>query len=649
MCGIATALGVRDARRVAAAMGRSLAHRGPDDAGCLALRGPAGDEAGAMAHRRLSILDLTAAGHQPMVSADERFTIAFNGEIYNFRALRAELERAGARFASQGDTAVLLEGWARFGPAFAQRLEGMFAFALWDAAEAALYLVRDAFGIKPLYYARVGAGLLAASEVRALLASGLVPPLADRCAVAGYLTFGSVPEPETIIAGVRMVPAGTVLRMAVRQGELREERVAAIVPLALTDGAPIRGRADAARAVRAALERSLDRHLVSDVPVAVFLSGGLDSSAVAALAAARAGTRLDAFTVTFAERRFDESAVARLVAARYGFHHHEIPLGGTDLLAALPAAFAAMDQPSLDGINTYVVSAAVRAHGTKVVLSGLGGDELFAGYPSFRRARALARYARLPAPARTIVARMATRVGGVRGAKVALGLRRGSPADAAYLASRTLFGDRQVADLCGARHSAPSLEPSGLTLLQRVSWNELTGYMRNTLLRDSDVFSMAHGLELRVPFLDREVAEAAFRCADALKLSRGLARGTAKPLLVDAVRDLLPPDVWDRPKQGFVLPFADWMRGPLAAEVGAALGDADRLHSLGIAPRAACDVWTAFSRGQAGVTWSRPWALYSLVRWADAVGVTASSVPEGAPANAPEDALAAGLPEGLAP
>jgi asparagine synthase (glutamine-hydrolysing) len=208
-------------------------------------------------------------------------------------------------------------------------------------------------------------------------------------------------------------------------------------------------------------------------------------------------------------------------------------------------------------------------------------------------------------------------MGGIRGAKVALGLKRGLPGDAAYLASRTLFGGRQVGDLCRARALATEGAPPELSVLRQVSWRELTGYMRNTLLRDSDVFSMAHALELRVPFLDREVVAAAFLVEDGLKLSRR----TTKPLLVDAARDLLPPEVWDRPKQGFVLPFASWMHGALAAEVTTTLGDVDRLHALGLNADAVRGVWSAFIRGQAGVTWSRPWALYALLRWAAAHGI----------------------------
>ncbi len=616
MCGIASAVGVRDADRVVAAMSQALAHRGPDDDGMRRLTGRDGIPLGAIAHRRLSILDLTPAGHQPMVSSNGRYVVAFNGEIYNFRTLRAELERAGARFTSDGDTAVLLEGWVRFGPAFVHRLDGMFAFALWDEWNRTLYLARDAVGIKPLYYALVGRGLLVASELRGLLASQMVRAHIDSRALAGYLTFGSVPEPETIIAGARALAPGLVMSFDPATGTLKE---VTSVPLVQPDWAqdPVADHASAVDLVRDALERSIDRHLVSDVPVALFLSGGIDSSIVAALAARRAGTTLDGFTVTFSEQRFDESAVAQRVARRHGIRHHLIPLGEEDLLAALPRAFAAMDQPTLDGINTYVVSNVVRAQGTKVVLSGLGGDELFAGYPSFRRARTLSRYSLIPVPVRRVTARVVANMGGIRGAKMALGLRHGLPGDAAYLASRTLFGSRQVSDLCNARALATEGAPRDLSVLRQVSWRELTGYMRNTLLRDSDVFSMAHALELRVPFLDRDVIGAAFQVEDALKLSRRV----AKPLLVDATRDLLPVQVWDRPKQGFVLPFASWMHGALAAEVTATLGEVDRIRSVGLNPDAVRAVWSGFVRGQTGVTWSRPWALYAFVRWATAHGI----------------------------
>jgi asparagine synthase (glutamine-hydrolysing) len=427
-----------------------------------------------------------------------------------------------------------------------------------------------------------------------------------------------VPEPETIIAGVRALPAGSVRCFDAASSTFKE---VASVPLVQPDPEQdlVPDRATAVELVRESLERSIDRHLVSDVPVALFLSGGIDSSVIAALAARRAGRTLDGFTVTFSESRFDESAIARKVARRHGIHHHLIPLGDDDLLGSLPRAFAAMDQPTLDGINTYVVSEAVRAHGTKVGPVGVG------------RRRALRRLSEFPPRADagalcTHSGASPSRRGTYRGERRRHSRREDGPRSAdrpprrcglpriAHVVRRST--GQRVVRREGAGHRGA---PRELSVLRQVSWRELTGYMRNTLLRDSDVFSMAHALELRVPFLDREVITAAFEADDALKL----AHGVTKPLLVDATRDLLPLDVWDRPKQGFVLPFASWMHGALAAEVTATLGDVDQVRSLGLNADEVRAVWSAFIRGQAGMTWSRPWALFALLRWAAAHGIGA--------------------------
>jgi asparagine synthase (glutamine-hydrolysing) len=376
----------------------------------------------------------------------------------------------------------------------------------------------------------------------------------------------------------------------------------------------ITDREEAERTVRDALRDSVEHHLVSDVEVGLFLSGGIDSSVVVALASELAPRALQTFSVVFAEREFDESLPARLVAERFGTTHHEVALSGDDLFATLPAAFAAMDQPSMDGLNTYVVSRAVRDAGLKVVLSGLGGDELFAGYPSFRRAARLAPLWPVLRHARSMARGVARRWGSLRAEKLALLLGEGTAASAAYAASRALFVDRHFSLTAARSPEAPI--PEGLSVLQEVSWRELSGYMRHTLLRDSDVFSMAHALELRVPFIDREVAAASASIDDSLKL----AAGTAKPLLVGAFRDVLPREVWDRPKRGFTLPFERWMRGPLREEVESALST-DRVARVGLSRTATRSVWAAFLGSRGGVNWSRPWALYTLVRWAEGLDV----------------------------
>ncbi|HWJ23812.1 MAG TPA: asparagine synthase (glutamine-hydrolyzing) [Gemmatimonadaceae bacterium] len=640
MCGIAGAFGGRatgEARsRAVERISAAICHRGPDDAGSCELRGRKdGGAAGTFAHRRLSILDLSPQGHQPMFDASARLSIVFNGEIYNYRELRAELAASGATFRSGSDTEVLLEGWARHGELFLPRLRGMFAFAIWDADAGCGYLARDRFGIKPLYLAETAEGLFFASEVRGLLATGCVRRVIDRAAVGGYLAQGSVPEPLTALSGVRALPAGCVVTVAVdaeraTAGEPR--RFAETLRTPATP--PETNRARAATMVRTALENSVAHHLVSDVPVALFLSGGIDSSAIVALASRASDRPLRTFTITFAERGYSEAGPAAAVARRYHTEHAEVLLRGADVLAALPTALGAMDQPSLDGVNTFAVSSAVRRAGYKVVLSGLGGDELFAGYPDFRRAQRIAALwgggAVLRAPARALAALVA-RGGDGRAGKIALSLAAGEPARAAYVASRALFAGGALSALAGRESASEAwaaglpTPPTGLSLLQRVSWYELSGYMRNTLLRDSDVFSMAHALELRVPFIDDAVAAASMSVDDTLKLDPG----RSKPLLLDAVADLLPREVWDRPKQGFELPFARWLREELRPEVHAALTSADRLARVGLDAAAVRAVWEGFLAARPGLSWSRPWALFTLVRWAEEQDVSVADADVG--------------------
>ncbi|MFN2601736.1 MAG: asparagine synthase (glutamine-hydrolyzing) [Gemmatimonadaceae bacterium] len=618
MCGIAGAISSHDVRGIVQRMSGAIAHRGPDDEGFAELAGTHGATRGVFANRRLAILDLSMAGHQPMWSADGRFCLSYNGEIYNFRELRDELSREGVKFESTGDTEVVLEGWMKWGSRVLPKLRGMFVLSLWDRDAERCYLARDAFGIKPLYITEARGTVLFASEIRALLTSELLPRQISPAALRTYVAFGSVAEPLTIIESIQAVPAGCFIAIDCRRdmpNVAEPERFADVFSPRGNDSAT--GSASPTTHLREALRDSVAHHLLSDVPIALFLSGGLDSSTVVGVASEVSDTKLDTFTITFDESEYSEAEPARAVALKFGTNHHEIPLTGKDLLDSLPGAFAAMDQPSLDGLNTYAVSRAVRENGIKVVLSGLGGDELFGGYPSFRRAAIAARVWPFRGAARALLTGASAVTRDSRLERLCRLFADATPAEGAYRASRTLFDERQTQSLvAGGRRTkrlrATSRDFARFTLLQQVSYYETSGYMRNTLLRDSDVFSMAHGLELRVPFVDREVAKAAMEFPDSEKLSRHM----SKPILVRTMHDILPPTLLGRPKQGFTLPFERWMRKELFDEINRVLTSTD-VARAGLSPNAVRGAWTDFQNRRTGMTWSRPWALYTLKRWAD--------------------------------
>ena len=398
---------------------------------CLRHRGPNGDGIApadrgrpstvVFGHTRLAILDLSPAGQQPMCDSVTGNSITYNGEIYNYRELRNELEVRGARvgrgeagWRSRTDTEVILKGYARWGrDGCLERLRGMFAFAIWDASQQILFLARDRLGIKPLYYYAGNGFFLFASEVRALLASGLVPRRLEPVALWEYLGYLSVPVPRTLIQGIHALPPGSWLTVDTA-GKMCEGRYWDLLEHASSEArsAPA---AKSRRRVGELLREAVAMHLVSDVPLGAFLSGGIDSSAIVALMR-EAGQVPRTFSVVFAESRYDEAQYARHIATRFATDHTEIPLTEQQLLDQLPEALAVMDQPSGDGVNTYVVSQAVRSAGVTVALSGLGGDEFFGGYPSFARLGRVAKLLRLwgytPASLRTLTAKAIGRLGG---------------------------------------------------------------------------------------------------------------------------------------------------------------------------------------------------------------------------------------------
>jgi asparagine synthase (glutamine-hydrolysing) len=608
---------------------RSLAHRGPDDSGTVLLN--ASSQQIGLAHTRLSIIDLSPLGHQPMHDPVTGNWIVFNGEIYNFLHLRTELEAGGVQFKSHSDTEVILAAYRAWGESCLTRLRGMFAFALWDAQHKRLLLARDPMGIKPLYYHQSERSFIFASETRTLLGTGLVPRKADPTGILSYLAFGSVYEPWTIVEGVRAVPPGHVL--TVENGSVNSREYwnpLQSSPRGESALSPSNGIATVDQ-LPAILRDAVLSHLISDVPVGVFLSGGIDSSAMVAVLSQN-GVLANTFSLVFAEEEFNEAQYSREVARRFGTEHQEISVSQQDTLAVLPEALCAMDQPTIDGINTYLVSAKTRAAGVKVALTGLGADEMFAGYSNFRRVPRMEhfskRFGRLPKLARrSLAGSVALFTGkGDRSRKLyELATGHGSMIHPnfvhSYFLARTLFGMEERDGLVGERveESERALEDvlresitqsSNLDPVNRVSYLESYWYMRNTLLRDSDFMSMAHGLELRVPFLDRGLVEACFHIPGDKKLQGN----SPKSLLLASLGVELPPEIVNRPKRGFTLPFERWLRTEMRPVVEDALlkGNWDQT-SLDVG--AVREVWKRFLAGE--TSWSRPWSLFVLKRWCE--------------------------------
>lgn len=636
MCGIAGGVffngrfGRDEIARVGQRMLAAIRHRGPDGEGLWIP-----DHAGAdrspvplLVHSRLAIIDTSSAGAQPMTGTGLSQHLTFNGEIYNFKRVRAALEAQGHRFDSQSDSEVILRGFAARGPAILDALRGMFALGIWNPADRTLFLARDRFGIKPLYVASGDGWFLFASEVRALLASGLVPPILDLHGLWHYLTYQAVPGPTTMVAGIRMLDPGST--MVVDEHGRAQQTVYWDLAEAARSVGPI-ARADCLDRVRTLLAESVACHLVSDVPVGAFLSGGIDSSAVVALMR-EAGHTPRTFSVGFAEARFDESLHAEEVARLVGSEHLTLRLDEATLLDQLPAALGAMDQPSGDGINTYVVSRAVRETGLVVALSGLGGDELFAGYPSFDRLPALASagavWGLAPGALRSLAGRAARGLGGgsVAGEKVAAALASDGSLAALYPLMRQLLSRDQRLQLvapqwrsCLGAIPDPYVERlreglarmNGAGWLSKVSYAETRTYMHDVLLRDADQMSMAHALEVRVPLVDHEVAAFVLGLEDRHKAPGD----TPKRLLVEAMGASLPAQIVHRPKQGFTLPFEPWMRGQLRGFCEHHLGP-DGLSGRGLVePGQIRHLWASFLAGGSNVTWSRLWMLVALDHW----------------------------------
>jgi len=642
ICGFAYASSSSEAEGRVRSMARKMVHRGPDDDGFL-INDPRAMGV-ALGMRRLSIIDL-AGGHQPVWNEAHDVAVVFNGELYNYRELRERLNFAGHQFSTNSDTEILVHGWEEWGEDLLGELRGMFAFALLDlrnhfATVPVLFLARDPLGIKPLYYAQTQQGFVFASELRAVLSSGVIDRKLSPDALTSYLLFGSVSEPVTLVDSVFSLPPGHALLLHLPD----RRRVPRARPwwdpthsAAARDPKRPRDFASASARLRTLLEDAVRAHLIADVPVGLFLSSGLDSGAIAVLAG-RAQQGIQSFTLTFPGAAYDEGPLARVVAQRAGTRHTEVPLQGSDMLARLDEAITALDQPTMDGINTYFVSWAAREVGLKVALSGLGSDELFGGYQTFADTHKLARlevlsrfipgaFRRISAPLVNTLAGRSNSLDAARKATDAWMMPDALPHP--YFFTRLLFPPSELLRLAEARYrnsavanDGVNLDPTWLAWLERsadqaqaaepiagISWLEMRTYMASTLLHDTDGVSMARSLEVRVPFLDTPLVEFVSALPDAARIQPGVSKG----LLREALAGLLPPEILDQKKRTFTLPWEEWLRTSLRARVESSLKELapaleGQLHSAGVEM-----VWDKFLHGQ--TSWSRPWSLYVLNEW----------------------------------
>ena len=595
MCGIAAIFSYRDGQPVSEsellAIRDRMTSRGPDGAGIWI----SGDRSVGLAHRRLSILDLSPSGAQPMFDVTGSFGISFNGEIYNYRELRAELEKRGFHFRSTTDTEVLLHLYADRGVRMLDCLRGMFAFALWDERKKALLLARDPYGIKPLYYSDNGKVFRAASQVKALLAGGNVDTTANPAGHVGFFLWGHVPDPHTLYRGIRALPAGSFIW--VPSGKSPSESVFCSIPQIFSDPLPMgegaereparsasaiarslrnwpkpleKPRASCKETVRQALHDTVRRHLIADVPVGVFLSSGVDSAVIAALAAEEGGS-LQTVTLAFDEYKGtpnDEAPLAEDVARLYGSDHRTVRVTRRDFENRFDHLLWSMDQPTTDGINSYWVSYAAQQCGLKVALSGLGGDELFGGYPSFRQVpklvQAIGLFGGLKSLGlgfRMVSAPLLKRWTSPKYAGL---LEYGGTYSGAYLLRRGLFMPWELPEVLGADlarqgwnelHALSSIEADIAQILSprsRLACLESCWYMRNQLLRDSDWAGMAHSIEIRVPLVDIELLRST---------GKWIANGQPpnKRMMLQAPLWPLPDAVFSRPKTGFTVPIRQWL------------------------------------------------------------------------------------------
>jgi asparagine synthase (glutamine-hydrolysing) len=624
MCGIAGLIDDASAETLLPAaqkMVAALRHRGPDSCGVISSPGCL------LANTRLAILDLSDRGRQPMSNPGGTVWITYNGETYNACELRRDLIARGYSFRSTTDTEVVLHLYEEYGDLCVQKMQGMFAFAIWDARLRKLLLARDALGIKPLYYARRNGRLIFASEVKGLLASGLVEPRICPQALRVYLQLGHVPPPWTMIDGVEPLPPGHV---ATWQDGAWNLRAYCALDRFCASGEGSTA-ADVSDRLGDVLFGAMRRHLISDVPIALFLSGGADSACLGALACKAGNANVTAVTIGFSESEFDETELSRQTARQLGLPLESVQISADGVMSGLDDYIRALDQPTVDGLNSYWISKLVAERGFKVALSGQGGDELFGGYTSWKWFERFDRIAAWARPVPSAVGRLFDRDGWpYRWRKLRYLFGAADPFVASQMAVKTLFLEGDVALLTaplgqyGAFNEARKYlsdcasHTAGLPLHDKLSFMDILTHLQPRLLRDLDALSMAHSLEVRPVFLDDELVKFV------LNLSIR-ARRHPKELLLQAIHRFMPADLLadlkSRAKRTFTFPFSRWLTRdwkPLLAETFSA----GRLKDRGILdPNAVNRIWQRFQSSPQSVGWSRIWSLFVVARWSDRMNV----------------------------
>ncbi|MCI5055062.1 MAG: asparagine synthase (glutamine-hydrolyzing) [Flavobacteriales bacterium] len=596
---------------VIGSMNRTIKHRGPDGEGIFS------ENHIGLGHVRLSIIEVTELGHQPMFSNNKEVVVVYNGELYNYKELRVGLQNS-YDFKTGSDTEVVLASYLKHGIHCLEQFNGMFALAIYDFRSKKLLLARDRLGIKPLYYVHNNDLVCFSSEIKAILKSGCSNKKINRKALKEYLNYQTVYCPNTMVEDIKMLKPGHFIEIDSNLG-FQYQTYWSFPSHREDEGNP--DLKTAQNDIQERLTKSIERRLIADVPVSAFLSGGIDSSAIVSLAAKNLGVKLDTYTVTFDDQEFSEARFAQKIADQYDTNHHEIKLDPNDLLNDLPNALDHMDHPSTDGPNTFVISKNIKKDGIKVALSGLGGDELFAGYDLFTRTIAMqSKLENLKWMPTSTLGKILNSFGkdSITIKKLSELLQHGRfDLESCYGINRKAFLDKDVSEILNIsdfQEDFGGFNSSPFGKISSISQFDIETYMQNVLLRDTDQMSMANALEVRVPFLDHDLVEYVLRLGDKIKYPF-----TPKKLLVDSLADMLPDYIVNRPKMGFTLPWKNWMKNELFAFCDG------KVKSLAqrewVNDTALLRLWDDFVNEKGPYSWSRIWGLITLEHWLEKNGL----------------------------